>query len=198
MTEALRPPNMISAYVEKHHGRRQGLARHLVAQSRRALGAFRDFETLDWSRVTRLVFVCTGNICRSAYGAAKAASVGIPSASFGLYARSRDPADAQAIASAQARGIDLRGHRARCADEVTLLPGDLLLAMEPWQAAELLSSTRAAGAQLSLLGLWSGQKRAHIEDPYGLGPAYFDTCLSLMDEAVAECRHRMGRTVTAC
>ena len=38
---------------------------------------------------------------------------------------------------------------------------------------------------MTLLGLWCGEPRPHIEDPYGLGDDYFDTCFALIDAATA-------------
>ena len=58
----------------------------------------------------RLVFVCSGNICRSPFAAEYARALGLPSASFGLHADDGAAANPQALAAARRRGI----HTVRC------------------------------------------------------------------------------------
>jgi protein-tyrosine phosphatase len=171
------------------YGRRAGLLRHGFARSLELLGAYEDARAVRWAEVRRLVFVCQGNICRSAYAAAKAQALGLAAASCGLAARKRDSADRRAVARAAARGIDLRAHRATSADTFVVADGDLLLAMEPRQLRSLgavgrCSCSPARLAQSTLLGLWSSPPRPHLEDPYGLSPAYFDTCFATIDSAL--------------
>jgi hypothetical protein len=52
--------------------------------------------------------------------------------------------------------------------------------MEPAQ----LPALAKLGAQATLLGLWATPPRPHLEDPYGLCAAYFDTCFEVIDSAV--------------
>lgn len=169
--------------VAVRFGRRQGLLRHLTACAALELGRYARLQRVDFSRVQRLVFVCQGNICRSAYAGARALKLGLAAESFGLGARDGDGADPRALAAGLRRGVDLSPHRAR--SRLSLGPGDLLLAMEPGQAERLAETAHDARAQRSLLGLWSPQQRPHLEDPFGLGDAYFDTCFGHIDGAVA-------------
>src|SRR5690349_21297071 len=82
-----------------------------------ALGLYRRYKQVDWSRVERLVFVCSGNICRSPYAAEYARSLGIPIASFGVDTRGNDTANDVASKVAAARGVDLSNHRSRSKDK---------------------------------------------------------------------------------
>jgi protein-tyrosine phosphatase len=75
-------------------------------------------------------------------------------------------------------------HQSRGLSEVDPGRHDLLVAMEPWQCRELARRTKAAGAAITLLGLWSGSPRPHIEDPFGLSRDYFLTCMGVIDDAV--------------
>jgi protein-tyrosine phosphatase len=144
-----------------------------------------------WDEVERLVFVCHGNVCRSAYADARARGAGLRTASFGLRARDGDPANRLALERAAGRGVDLSGHRARSAAAAELGRGDLLVAMEPAQVREL--ARVAPSHPATLLGLWARPPRPHLEDPYGLSPAYFDTCFEVVDSAVDELARRAGR-----
>jgi hypothetical protein len=41
-----------------------------------------------------------------------------------------------------------------------------------------------AGAQTTLLGLWSTPPRPHLTDPYGGSVDYFNRCFMIIDSAV--------------
>lgn len=60
---------------------------------------------------------------------------------------------------------------------------DLILAMEPRQAWELIQMPQRRNAQVTLLGLWHERMRPNIGDPYGLSEAYFRNCLLFMKTA---------------
>jgi protein-tyrosine phosphatase len=173
-------------WVAERFGRKQGLARLGLAHLRSWIGEYERFREIDWARIERFVFVCQGNICRSPYAEARGRGLGIACASCGLGAGNGDAADLACRRIARRRGLDLSSHRSKSIGALRLLPSDLLVAMEPAQAERLLSLTRGSGAQVTLLGLWCKPRRAHLEDPYGLSEAYFDTCFDYIDRAVAK------------
>ena len=72
--------------IRHKHGRLKGFLRHIGYQVVYLIGGMRHFTRIDWSQVRRLVFVCKGNICRSAYAAARSQTLGYPATSFGLAA----------------------------------------------------------------------------------------------------------------
>lgn len=174
-----------SAVIKTRYGRKRGLFRHCSQLVRYRLGEFSSFETIDWGKVTRLVFVCKGNICRSPYAEARARTMNLKSSSFGLEATSGVPANPAAIKAAGKHGLDISSHRARNSSFVPLVSGDLIAVMEPWQARALRPDELPAGVQVTLLGLWCRPPRPHIEDPYGLSDQYFETCFTLIDSALA-------------
>jgi protein-tyrosine phosphatase len=183
-----------SQAFQERYGRRAGWVRHQVARTLDLLGVFEPLRRVRWDEVERLVFVCQGNICRSAYAEARARRAGLRAASFGLAARDGDGANPVASERAAARGVDLSAHRATSAPGARLRRGDLLVAMEP---AQLPGLARVAPAhQRTLLGLWALPPRPHLEDPYGLSPAYFDTCFDVVDSAVEELARRVARART--
>lgn len=132
----------------------------------------------------RLVFICEGNICRSAYAAAYARAQGHDATSFGLRAADGSPANAMVVTIAERRGIDMKRHQARRLRADELRPDDLVLVFEYFHALEV---TAAAGNQCppvrllgSILSPWS----LHIHDPYGLSPRYFERCIAKIERAV--------------
>lgn len=165
----------------------------MLSHAERLVGGLATFEAVDWARVERLVFVCTGNICRSPYAEYRAAELGLAASSFGLDTHAGLPAFGLAVERAMARGLDLGGHSARKASEFEIRAGDLLVAMEPRQIHAMATRFAAEPCQLSLLGLWSHPGRPHIHDPYGLSADYMDTCFDVIDTAVKGLAERMGR-----
>src|SRR2546421_5517665 len=128
-----------AAFIARRYGRKMGFVRHYGYLVRYLLGSFSLLKRVEWGSVTRLVFVCKGNICRSPYAEARARAMGLPCSSFGLEAGVHKPANPSAIRAARARGLDLSEHRAQSVSEFTIAAGDLLTAMEPWHAEALQS-----------------------------------------------------------
>ena len=146
---------------------------------------------VDFRRVRRLVFVCKGNLCRSAYAHALAVDHGLPVVSCGLEAGLGEPADPDAQRVAAARGVQLQWHRTSNWTDTALGKDDLVLAMEPWHLNRLGRRAFGAGSQVGLLGLWSTPPRRTIPDPYGLADASFEACFDLIDAAVDRLARQM-------
>ena len=134
--------------------------------------------------VRRLVFVCHGNICRSAFADVVARQAGLSVASFGLSTSADKPAHPPAVAAAARLGHDMTAHRTTRVEDYVPLPGDLLLAMEVRHLQKMAHNARIADVPRSLLGLWTSPKMPHLHDPYELDPAYMDTCLRRIKAAV--------------
>jgi protein-tyrosine phosphatase len=134
--------------------------------------------------VKRLVFVCHGNICRSAFADVVARSAGMSVASFGLSTSADMPAHPPAVAAASRLGHDMTAHRTTRVEEYVPLPGDLLLAMEVRHLQKIANNGRIADVPRTLLGLWATPKMPHLHDPYELESAYMDTCLRRIESAI--------------
>ncbi len=84
-----------------------------------------------------LVFVCSGNICRSPAAEAlfllHAAKLAVPhtATSCGTLRISGEPAAPFTIRALSERGVDLRAHRSRAMSYFLLREADLILCMEP-------------------------------------------------------------------
>lgn len=172
-----------SSYISEHYGRKQALLDYSVSLAAYWMGRYRKFQEIDWQKVSRLVFVCSGNICRSPFAEAVGTKLGMNATSFGLTADEGKPADPIASRIASQSGVSLSSHRTRTRDSLLMNEGDLVLAMEPRQAWELVQMPQRRNAQVTLLGLWHERMRPSIGDPYGLSEAYFRNCLLFMKMA---------------
>lgn len=178
--------------LHDHYGGKRGFLCHLAATVHMRFGYFREYQTVDWSRVERFVFVCKGNICRSAYAEARAVAAGFPAASFGIAARPDASADETAINHAAARRISLSSHRTIALQAFEHQRGDLLVCMEPPQAKIVASRFAESRPQVTLLGLWAGSRRPWLFDPYGSGDAYWRICLDTVDSAIEQMLAQIG------
>jgi len=170
--------------VSRRFGTRRGLVRLLLAHVQTSVGAAK-IVLPRADAVERLVFVCQGNICRSAFAEAIARRRDLACCSFGLSTTSGVGAHPPAIEIADRLGVDLRSHRAIAWQDYTPRQGDLLLAMEVRQLDWLAANPRLGTLPRSLLGLWATPRRPHLHDPYSLSSAYMRTCFELVGTAVA-------------
>ncbi len=134
--------------------------------------------------VRRLVFICHGNICRSAFADVVARRAGMAVTSFGLSTDRDKPAHGPAIEVAARMGHDLGAHRATMMGDFVPQPGDLLLAMETRQLRRLAADPRLGSLPRSLLGLYTRPRVPHLHDPYSLSTAYMETCLARIETAM--------------
>jgi protein-tyrosine phosphatase len=175
---------MIST-INRRFGTWRGLVRALLAYGELASGRLRKFNPPPPETVKRVVFVCLGNICRSAYAHQIASQLNMNVASLGLSTATGAASPDQALASAARLGTDLRDHRAVDWGDFKVEPGDLFLVMEVRQAHEL---RRRLGprqdVQVCLLGMWCQPVMPHLHDPFTLSDGYFDTCFQRVAQAV--------------
>ena len=145
--------------------------------------------------MTRILFVCTGNICRSptAEGVARhyiacaglADSIEVDSAGTHGY-HAGEPPDPRASKAAKKRGYDLSGLRARKLEIVDFQHFDQLLAMD---AGHLELMRRACPAVYHpKLGLFMCYARNYeldeVPDPYYGGEKGFEVVLDYCEDAV--------------
>lgn len=175
----------MKAYINRRFGTWRGLVRLLLAYGELATGRLRPFQLHQPQQVRRLVFVCLGNICRSAYAEQVARAEGLACASFGLSTTTGVGSPEEAVAASGRAGLPMDAHRACDWKDFKLQPGDLLLVMEVRQAREL--QRRLGGrsdVQVALLGNWCAPPVPHLHDPFTLSPGYFDQCFVRVQQAV--------------
>ncbi|MDR2214333.1 MAG: hypothetical protein LBE59_00640 [Nevskiaceae bacterium] len=139
----------------------------------------------------RLVFVCTGNICRSPYAEFIARNHGLNAISAGVNTHNGLPANDAAIAEASRRGVDMRSHRTTRWQDVPLHSGDLILALELRHA--LATRERAAQHQcrVVLMSYFLQPRFAFISDPYGKTQREFAVAFDLIETAVGNLAARL-------
>jgi protein-tyrosine phosphatase len=169
--------------LNARYGTPRGLIRLLLSHVQHA-GRQAWIKAPDPAQVRRLVFVCQGNICRSAFADVLARRMGAETASFGLSTSAGGIAHPPAAEAAAALGVDLSAHRTARVEDYVPRDGDLLLAMEVRQLARIAADPRLAHLPRSLLGLWASPRRPHLHDPYKLDRRYMLTCLALIEGAV--------------
>lgn len=117
--------------------------------------------------VRRVVFVCTGNICRSPMAEAIARDLfgedGVVFESAGIRAVSGAPATPTAAIACREIDVDLSGHRARQLDEEMAERADLIVVMTGEHRNRVLGIAPAVGDRVVLLR----SDGSDVEDPYG-------------------------------
>lgn len=134
--------------------------------------------------VRRLVFVCHGNICRSAFAEGLARDLGLNAASFGLSTSSGKPAHEPARDAAIALGHPIEEHLTTRAQDFVPQPGDYLLGMEHRHLRKLASLDALSHLPRGLLGAYARPPMPHLHDPYRLDPAFMEVCLRRVKSAV--------------
>ena len=145
--------------------------------------------------IRSLLFVCTGNICRSptAEGVMRqrlqAAGLGevvrVDSAGTHGY-HVGDPPDPRSIAAARRRGVDIAGLAARRVVVADFQRFDLILAMDAGHYQHLRRMAPAGSEQRVRLFLDfcpDGVSGRDVPDPYYDGPAAFEQVLDLVEDA---------------
>jgi len=149
-----------------------------------------------------LVFVCTGNICRSPsaeavlkqrlHEAGLSELVDVSSAGLGGWHVGND-ADHRSLATLRSRGYDL-AHAARQVKKAWASDYDLFVAMDTGHLMELRSLM--PGADVRLLREWDPHGTGNVPDPYYDGQDAFDEVLDIIERSceglVEELRTRLG------
>jgi protein-tyrosine-phosphatase len=129
----------------------------------------------------RLLFVCSGNTCRSAMAAAIARSRGaargaadVHVESAGTAAATGDPAMPEAIAAARRHGVALEDHRTKALTRELVESADHVLVMKPEHAQRVQELVPAALVTC-----------LEIEDPIGRGEVAYEEAWQQLDERIA-------------
>jgi protein-tyrosine phosphatase len=145
---------------------------------------------------TAVLFVCTGNICRSPTAEVVfralvtreglTRSIGVDSAATHDY-QVGEPADARAVAHARQRGYEIPRRRARQITTTDFSRFDWILAMDRFNLADLETlRPRSYRGHLGLfLDVVPGSGRREVPDPYHGTAEDFERVLDLAEEGAA-------------
>ena len=170
-------------HIKDRYGSKRGLLNHVKYRVLLQLGLYNKYRNIDFSKITRLVFICSGNICRSSLAEIVASSLGANAVSYGLHCRGGDPADPRAIDFAGRHNLDLSKHITTNIRDYVYQPGDLILGMEPKHIEEL-EVCEIPPSSISAIGLWMAKPRVYIHDPYNSSTVFFDACEEQIVNAV--------------
>jgi protein-tyrosine phosphatase len=123
--------------------------------------------------LSRIMTVCTGNICRSPLAEAELRRKlpdGFTVCSSGLSAVTGAPAQENVHKLASQRGLDLSGHKGTQITDRMVRDNDLILVMTNLHKIELEQRFPAAEGRVFLLGQWGA---GEIPDPYGGGEGLY-------------------------
>lgn len=143
--------------------------------------------------IQNILFVCTGNTCRSplAEGFLKKLLeenpvAGMEIGSAGLTAFPGSPASFHSVRVARENSVSLAEHKARRVTPEIIDNADLILVMEPGHRQQLLDRYPETSAKVLLLRSFAryGSRERAIHDPYGLNLEAYRFCFEDIKECV--------------
>ena len=142
-------------------------------------------------KIRRLVFVCKGNICRSAFAEHYLRSLGaganVRIESCGLDVDQGGGPPPEAVQIAGELGLDMSAHRSKGIIECDLQGADLVVAMEYGQYLRLRKQFPSPKGKVRLLrdfAPWPESLACNLYDPFGLGEKEFRRCFIRMERAL--------------
>lgn len=163
----------------------------------------RDLESEDgFTTSYNLLFVCTGNTCRSPMAEAVARDEferrgwrHVAALSAGVSANPGMPATEAAVAAARDRGLDLSAHLSRPLDRELVEWADIILAMSP--AHLIVIDELGGGHKAALLGDFAAGEEGGVavSDPFGGDEAAYVATLRQLERLINHSLDRLAMIV---
>lgn len=146
--------------------------------------------------ISRIMMVCTGNICRSPMAEVMLAdslskhNIEANVISSGLGALTGHGADPIACELMEERGLDLSQHRAQQITSPLINEMELILVMEAGQQQAIEKMTPSVRGKVFGIGKWG---EFEIPDPYRQPRAAFEEALSLIETGLNQWQQKIWK-----
>ena len=139
----------------------------------------------------KIMFVCTGNICRSAMAEwllkkklVDQNKKGIEVSSSGIYAMKNDVSPQEAIEVMDEYSVNLRNHRATNTSLSNIKQNDLILCMTTSHKQTLQHQYPEQKDHIYTLKEYVGDTQMEIKDPWGYNIVTYRYCAAQIDECL--------------
>jgi len=178
-------------FIQNRYGSKKGFVRFIYYYFLQALNKKHDVIP---EGISRVVFVCKGNICRSAAAEAYFKSRNsLDCCSLGLDTTSGKPANARICSVAKKYGVNLDSHLTTAVSDFIPKAGDFYVCMEPAHIKQL--NQKLGDVPAVLLGLFGSPKMSYIHDPYNANDEFADYCTQYILAAVDQLSSSLSAAV---